>query len=520
MPTLSVRFPGGHYHATPWGKAQNEGAVEWPPSPWRILRALIATGYAKLPEWAGGTVQDTGNSLIEKLASVLPSYRLPKVTGAHTRHYMPTKNSTTLVIDARAITGRDHEPLLVHWDVALTPDETALLAVLAARLAYLGRSESWIEAELCAGTPVQDASWCRPLAASSAPLAAGGESVLLLAPLPASDYAQWRSNAAASSKLPKKKFDALYPADILAALQVESGWLQKQGWTSPPGTQIAHYKLPVRNLIGTTAPAPHLRPEPHRVEFALLALSCSARSRTPLPLAARTLPQADILHQALASHVGKCSAGQTEAAARELLGVDENRVPLTGHHHAHILPLTLCEGDNHLDHILVWAPGGMGGGAQEIISRLRKTYMKGGVGELTLRLAGFGTRETFLREPELSRFLAPARVWQSATPLVLPRFRKKNGKNSIEGQIAAECASRGLPAPDHMEILKEESIVFRHYVRRRSRGTPPPEDFGYALRLTFAEPVCGPLCLGHSSHFGLGLFAAVPEGRTAREGGE
>ena len=139
MPTLSVRFPGGHYHATPWGKAQNEGAVEWPPSPWRILRALIATGYAKLPEWAGGTVQYTGNSLIEKLASVLPSYRLPKVTGAHTRHYMPTKNSTTLVIDARAITGRDHEPLLVYRDVALKTDETALLAVLDAILAYLGR---------------------------------------------------------------------------------------------------------------------------------------------------------------------------------------------------------------------------------------------------------------------------------------------------------------------------------------------------------------------------------------------
>lgn len=518
MPTLSVRFTGGHYHATPWGKAQNEGAVEWPPSPWRVLRALIATGYAKLPEWADGTVPDIGKSLIEKLASVLPSYRLPEATGAHTRHYMPTKSSTTLVIDARVVTGIDHEPLLVHWDVALTPDETALLAALAARLAYLGRSESWTEAELSAGTPVQDASWCHPLAASSEPAATSGESVLLLAPLPASDYTLWRSAAAASSKLPKKKFDALHPADILAALQVESGWLQKQGWTSPPGTQIAHYKLPVRNVIGTTAPAPRLRPEPPRVEFALLALSCSARGRTPLPLAARTLPQADILHRALASHVGKRSAGQTEAAARELLGVDENRVPLTGHHHAHILPLTLFEEDNHLDHILVWAPGGMGGGAQEIVSHLRKTYMKGGVGELTVRFAGFGTCETFLRMPELSRFLAPARVWQSATPLVLPRYRKKSGKNAIKGQIAAECSSRGLPTPDRIDILKDESIALRHYIRRRACGTPPPEDFGYALRLTFAEPVSGPLCLGYASHFGLGLFAAVPQDRTAQKG--
>jgi CRISPR-associated protein Csb2 len=43
-------------------------------------------------------------------------------------------------------------------------------------------------------------------------------------------------------------------------------------------------------------------------------------------------------------------------------------------------------------------------------------------------------------------------------------------------------------------------------------------DFGYDLRLTFAEPVSGPLCLGHSSHFGLGLFAAVPEDCAPQKG--
>ena len=49
----------------------------------------------------------------------------------------------------------------------------------------------------------------------------------------------------------------------------------------------------------------------------------------------------------------------------------------------------------------------------------------------------------------------------------------------------------------------------RHYVRSR-RTSRPPEDFGYAVRLTFATPISGPLALGYASHFGLGLFAAVP----------
>ena len=47
MPTLLLRFPGRRYHATPWGHHVNEGLIEWPPSPWRLLRALLATGYAK-----------------------------------------------------------------------------------------------------------------------------------------------------------------------------------------------------------------------------------------------------------------------------------------------------------------------------------------------------------------------------------------------------------------------------------------------------------------------------------------
>jgi CRISPR-associated protein Csb2 len=41
VPTLRLRFPGGRYHATPWGHHVNEGQVEWPPSPWRLLRALM-----------------------------------------------------------------------------------------------------------------------------------------------------------------------------------------------------------------------------------------------------------------------------------------------------------------------------------------------------------------------------------------------------------------------------------------------------------------------------------------------
>ena len=63
MTVLELRFPAGRYHATPWGRHVNEGAVEWPPSPWRIVRALIATWYLKAREISEGTIRALADAL-------------------------------------------------------------------------------------------------------------------------------------------------------------------------------------------------------------------------------------------------------------------------------------------------------------------------------------------------------------------------------------------------------------------------------------------------------------------------
>ena len=89
MVNLVFRFPGGRYHATPWGNHVNEGLVEWPPSPWRIVRALLATGFSKLG-WREPPPE--ARSLVDALASALPEYRLPDAVAGHTRHFMPTNS--------------------------------------------------------------------------------------------------------------------------------------------------------------------------------------------------------------------------------------------------------------------------------------------------------------------------------------------------------------------------------------------------------------------------------------------
>jgi CRISPR-associated protein Csb2 len=39
--------------------------------------------------------------------------------------------------------------------------------------------------------------------------------------------------------------------------------------------------------------------------------------------------------------------------------------------------------------------------------------------------------------------------------------------------------------------------------------TSPQRRLAFSVQLKMSTPICGPLCLGHSSHFGLGLFVPV-----------
>src|SRR5271155_5507766 len=107
MPVIiRLTFPGGQYHATPWGRHVNEGVPEWPPSPWRLLRALVAVWKRTCPDVPEQTVK----RILTALAAP-PRFSLPPIIVAHTRHYMPlgkkspkeiTGGGTSLIFDTFA----------------------------------------------------------------------------------------------------------------------------------------------------------------------------------------------------------------------------------------------------------------------------------------------------------------------------------------------------------------------------------------------------------------------------------
>jgi CRISPR-associated protein Csb2 len=115
--TLKLTFPAGRYHATPWGRHVNEGMPEWPPSPWRLLRALIAVWRRTCPDLMS---ESQVRHLVEPLLRP-PLFRLPASRVAHTRHYMPWEKKgpadRTLVFDTFVAVGRD-DPLFIGWPAA------------------------------------------------------------------------------------------------------------------------------------------------------------------------------------------------------------------------------------------------------------------------------------------------------------------------------------------------------------------------------------------------------------------
>jgi len=538
MPTLILRFPGRRYHATPWGHHVNEGLVEWPPSPWRMLRALLSTGYTALG-WPGA-VDDPmtsspppeARSLIEALASVSPSFILPAAAGGHTRHYMPLgklqkgRESTTLVFDTWVDVGNGE--LAVTWDCEVTSGEADLLGRLAENLGYLGRAESRVEGRLQpAGEASPAGSPCVPCTHERVH-GPGWEQIALIAPISAPEYADWRGPEVAkalapfppapkkpSAKLRKQReaAQAPYPRDLIACLQADVAWLRSHGWSQPPGSRRVLYWRRT-DALETGAPRPRLRPTVARPTTAiLLAMTTESGNDHALPSTTRTLPQAELLHRAL---VG--SAQRAGGHSAVLSGCDEGGRPSTQNHdHAHVLPLDLDQ-DGHLEHVLIWAPRGLDGEAQAAVRGVRRTFTKGGVGAIKLAMVASGDIEDLRRYPgllgdRLAAVLGPpggAVVWTSLTPFVAPRHVKARGRNTLAGQIASELETRGLPPVVEIRILPLDSQSghhrFRHYIRQRRRGPLPPVDCCFRVEVRLAAPSLGPVALGYGSHFGLGLF--------------
>jgi CRISPR-associated protein Csb2 len=519
---IEMRFPAGRFHATPWGRHVNEGAVEWPPSPWRLLRALVATWHLKNK---AGSVDDVAfRMLLTKLASTLPTYQLPRASSGHTRHYMPInegKNEKrTKVFDTFL---HPAGPLKIAWEIDLDENERALLAALVKNLGYFGRAESLVEATLLPdGNSIEPNA--QPLEASAV-VVKDQELVRLLAPMSADVYAKWCDERTAASgttatsmtkgakkRTSKKSSVGTLPADVFDALLADTGDLQRAGWNLAPGSQLLSYTRPqhIFDVEPIRRASPAAKTSPSVARYAIAS--------AVLPRITQAISVAERVHQSLV---------KLSNNAPVFTGRDADGSLAIGHRHAHIFCESSGEHRDAITHVTVYAPMGFVARARAALKRLHSVWGHGGH-DLQLVLFGIGDRRDFAHTESGCLHFSASTTWQSLTPFVPTRHPKnhRDGRPKLDAEgwhigspehdLRRVIRERGdLPLPQKIERrpaieVSGRSLRCIQFQRERKHGNGSRGDkLGYSLRLVFPQPVTGPFAFGYGAHFGLGLF--VPE---------
>ncbi len=509
---IGFRFVAGRYHATPWGAHVNEAALEWPPSPWRVLRALIAVWHRKADHQ---TVPEDGlKRLVFRLAGQPVQYRLPAAVHAHTRHYMPTRDGPTekktLVFDAFARIDPEEELVMLWAGVTLLDEERAHLAYLLERLGYLGRAESWVEGRLL--EEWQGVPNCSPLDGLDRGTAGDFETLSLPTALGPDAYRAWRDEQIALRNLDRSNLNkgdtalkATLPEDLIDALRLDSGDVRAQGWSRHPGLEFVRYARPSGALrSGTNSRPPGDGKRMTTVRLILKGKPVVSKG-SPLPRIEDAIKIGEVVRKAV-MHSADRVAGEDGDVPPVLSG--HGMGDGNSHGHAFYLPED-DDGDGRIDHVLVHVEDGLDEVALAALARVRKIWLDRGQ-EWGMLFETSGSRESMADHP----YLTPSRRWISVTPYLHPWYRKKGFE--IEDQVRRECHLRGWPEPtvERIETLSirgkhRRPVHFHRFRSRGSRRAAQPDTKGSFLSLTFPEPVPGPIALGHGCHFGLGIFRAT-----------
>ena len=483
---IRICFLNGAYHATPWGKHVNEGIPEWPPSSWRLIRAIIASWKNTCPDMS----EDTVWPILQKLIQESPDYYLPDASISHTRHYMPTDTKPTLIMNTFVVTG--DKPLDVIWkNVELEKNEMDILEKILKNIHYFGRAESWCTASIQVKPNEPNC-----IKFDEENITKDVELVRVLVPNKDVKFRDFSEQFKDSKK------------NNIDSISVTTQQLQDNQFIDPPGGRWVYYVRPANCFEGKTN---DLCTTSTSSKITLVRYAVTSNVR---PKIKDTLRVGDLARTACMSRYGKKRDRDT---SKTFSGKDDHKKPLEGHKHAFYLP-TYETQNKEIDHITIFAKCEFNTEELEALFSLKRLYQYN-LMSMRLVFEGCGTIDNFTEVPIFRK----ESVWVSATPMVLSRHIKYRGKGSdkhmVDGpieQITNEIKHRYNSSYKIKDIQIDETptniqntdIKPFNFFRWRNHGRVG-NDKTYKVRLEFEEPVRGPITLGYGSHFGLGMF--VPE---------
>ncbi|MCL2777222.1 MAG: type I-U CRISPR-associated protein Csb2 [Polyangiaceae bacterium] len=500
---LRQEFPLGRFHATPWRvNPFDDPHGEWPPSPWRLARAITARWY----QWVREAELEPDVSKLEQLQAALCtssySFYLPLGArkGSPLRQYHPTEFKWIPGEKKKAGT-RSYGTSLVQDNFWCVPPEapvwwfiegelwtSQLVAVLdqcLARMTYFGRAETLTRIRLAGSQDIIPDANCTLLDKR----VAGAVPVLSsLASATREDLERTTDNPEAVKR------------------------------SVPTGAQWLYAVRPSRPATRERRRVQAHRPDCHLMQFAI-GWNVAPEPRAIVRLTSRF--RGAVLRELLRFKTGDPSTNWRQAdhsvreAIADMAGKDANDEPLKGNRHTEFL--AWCE-NCQPTRLLVWR------GSRAFDADEQDAILLAASREVSWAAAGLDADAWKARLVPLDRDVpAPpgfdgqaSDVWVSVTPYVPPRHHLRGGKErageSLTDQIRRELEQRGHAEVAQVEVepFGSPAWVSVHVPRREaSKRAFVGDRRGQAIRLQFPSPVIGPIRLGHSSSFGLGLFRPV-----------
>ncbi len=518
---LRQTFPLGRFHANPWRTFPFEDPHgEWPPSPWRLLRAILARSH-QFERERGVRCHAWRESLVRAFSTGAVGWHLPAFTwrGPGLRQYQPATfewdpPSRTKTVKGRRVNipgektyrstlARDN--FRVVGSVGMDADDTGALwwvmdgeawseglldwlDASLARMTYFGRAEAITEIQRVEKLPADVHVNCpleqRPSSGSVPVLAPTAEATL-------------------------EQVQAVTDDPSVA------------NSTVPPGACWLHAKRPVRPPIRMPRSAPRMRESPRVIQFGI-GTRVSPPRKAVVVLTQRF--RGRVIREFLAGSWRRADAAR-RVAARLLTGKEADGSPLRDRRHPHARFGILFDPETRkAARLLVWRD-------QPFSDHEQRAILKAAEQELQLSFGRAGARDpwTVRLVPLDSQVPPPAGFgdraygcWKTVTPYVPPRHvydrrgRPKAGE-SPEEQLRVELERQGYDTAGLTVRVDNQASEWTrvHGPRHNRDDSTNTERRGYHVLLVFSTPVRGPIALGHSSHFGIGLFVGVDDANTA-----
>lgn len=512
MLRITVRFPLGVYHAQ---SAQSAEEPEWPPSPLRLVGALLAAAHerpgadpepdravlAQLCEQPAPTIVAPVSVAVGKPIARIPeqaqnragaAVRLRGATRWAPRNYLGRTLSARNIGRDRAAVSKvgvalGSRPVHFIWpDLTLDAPTLDRLRHLAGDVAFLGTTRSPALVE------VDDTPAVEPYGAWE----------------PVDDRDGTR--AGVDVRVPDPQTIQMFDVRA-AARRSTNGRLQSAGF-------VPQHAIGRRVAYGHQSDAPAAVVDPCWWGDAIvLALRRDRSELRP------KLPAAYLLARAV--RVALLGAFGPEGAP------DEAPPILTGRGsepHCAIVPLAHVWGE-HADGVVHGVAILLPHERRVPDLAAQRARLEAGLRRVVAGDGRFaqlpGAGRVWLQQPDLQearrvslrfgRYAGASRSWATMTPIVHSRWRK-GGADGLLRQVTADCAHVGLPAPICARPL--DGPVRQAGAFRLLTGDRMPESWRSSLSgqtshllLTFAEPVRGPILLGRARHFGGGLCVPVED---------